>query len=98
MFEEKKHKAKPAPIKRNNNYRQVSVAVLVSCYTASAAIAVIAVSEALRRFAEADSRGGAFYAILAVLGALFSVFITVMNNRNKKLIAQGRTEKGKKSM
>ncbi len=94
MFEEKKKKAaKPGPLERNKEYKQVSSTVLFSCYIASAAILVIAVSEAIKSFGASDTRTGAFYIALAVLGAAFSVFITLMNNRNKKLIAQGKTQK-----
>ena len=94
MFDrEKKSPSKPGPLKRGGTYKQISGNVLISCYVASAAIAVIAVSEALKCFG-ADSKGeGYFYVILAVLGVLFSVFITLMNNRNKKLIKQGKFKK-----
>lgn len=100
MFEENKQTAKsskkPAPLKRNREYRQVSSTVVVSCYVASAAIVFIAVSEALKAFGANDARMGGFYTVLAVLGALFSVFITIMNNRNKKLLERNKNQKGKK--
>ena len=97
MFDEKKKRpAKLGPLERNKEYKQVSSTVLFSCYVASAAIIVIAVSEAIKSFGASDSSAGAFYIALAVLGAAFSVFITLMNNRNKKLIAQGKTQKTRK--
>ncbi|MEA4894288.1 MAG: hypothetical protein VB064_03400 [Oscillospiraceae bacterium] len=96
MFEgEKKRPAKPGPLKRNRQILQISGTVLISCYVASAAIVVIAVSEALRRFGSAESGSGAFYVALAVLGLLFSVFITVMNNRNKRLLSEKKGDKAK---
>ena len=99
MFEgDKKRTAKPAPLKKNQKPKMISDTVLVSCYVASLAIAVIAVTEALKCFGGTDTKTGAFYVILAVLGVLFSVFITVMNNRNKKLLAQNKPAKIKKNM
>ena len=96
MFErEKKRPAKPGPLKRGGTYKQISGNVLISCYVASAAIVVIAVSEAVRCFGSGSTSEGTFYVILAVLGVLFSVFITVMNSRNKKHIKQGKFKKGK---
>lgn len=92
MFEErKKQKAKPGPLDRNRDYRQVSGAVLASCYVASAAIAAISVSEAVKCFDAGKTGNGTFYIILAAVGVLFSVFITVLNRRNRKLIAQGKS-------
>ena len=96
MFEgEKKRPAKPSPLQRNKQIKQVSGTVLMSCYVASAAIIVIAVSEALKAFNSADIKTGAFYVALAVLGLLFSGFITIMNNRNKKLLNQQKSIKAK---
>jgi len=96
MFDsEKKRPAKPGPLKRGGTYKQISGSVLISCYVASAAIVVIAVSEAVRCFGSGSTNEGTFYVILAVLGVLFSIFITVMNSRNKKLIKQGKFKKGK---
>ena len=89
-------KAKQGPLKRNREYREVSTTVQFSCYVASAAILAISVSEAVKRFGASDTRGGAFYVALGVLGVLFSVFITVLNNRNKKLLAQNKNAKIKK--
>ena len=96
MFEgDKKRPAKPGPLKRNTQIKLVSSNILISCYVASAAIVVIAVSEAVKAFNSANTKTGAFYVALGVLGLLFSVFITVMNNRNKKLLAQQKTIKAK---
>lgn len=89
MFDnDRKRKSKTVPPRRKRSVRQVSGSVLFSCYIASAAIFIIAVSEAVRCFGEDKSGSGKLYIILAVLGLLFSVFITIMNNRNKKLLAQ----------
>ena len=96
MFEgDKKRPAKPGPLKRNTQIKLISGNILISCYVASAAIIVIAVSEAVKAFNTADSKTGTFYVALAVLGLLFSVFITVMNNRNKRLLAQQKSIKAK---
>ena len=96
MFEgEKKRPAKPNALQRNKQIKQVSGTVLMSCYVASAAIIVIAVSEAVKAFNSADTKTGAFYVALAVLGLLFSGFITIMNNRNKKLLNQQKSIKAK---
>ncbi|PKM72281.1 MAG: hypothetical protein CVU91_09785 [Firmicutes bacterium HGW-Firmicutes-16] len=94
MFEgEKKHPVKPGPLQRNKEVKQVSGTVLTSCYIASAAIIIISVSEAVKSFGSNDSRTGVFYVALAVLGLLFSGFITIMNNRNKKLLDQQKSIK-----
>ncbi len=96
MFEgEKKRPAKPGPLQRNKQIKQVSGTVLTSCYIASAAIVVIAVSEATKSFGANDAKTGVFYIALAVLGLLFSGFITIMNNRNKKLLNQLKSIKSK---
>ena len=98
MFDgEKKRSAKPGPIKRNKEYKQVSGTVLISCYIASAAIIVIAVSEAVKCYNVSDTKTGIFYVILAVLGTAFSVFITVMNSRNKRIIEQNKKLRSKKT-
>ena len=97
MFEgEKKRNPKPGPLQRNRTYREISPTVLVSCYVASAANIALSVSEALRCFSETDSGNGTFYVVLAVLGLFFSVFITIMNNRNKRILAQQKNLKKKK--
>ena len=94
MFEgNKKRPAKPGPLKRNAQIKLVSGNILISCYVASAAIIVITVSEAVKAFNTADSKTGTFYVVLAVLGLLFSGFITVMNNRNKKILNQQKNIK-----
>ena len=91
MFDSEKRPAAKAALQKpkKKEYRQISAGALSSCYVASAAIAVIAGREAVLRFGS-DPVGGTFYIILAVLGVLFSVFITVTNNRNKKYIRQGK--------
>lgn len=97
MFEEKKKRPeKPGPLERNKEYKQVSGTVLVSCYIASVAIVAIAVSEAIKSYGASDTTTGVFYIALAALGVVFSAFITIMNNRNKKLIAKGKTQKTKR--
>ncbi len=94
MFEEnKKRPAKPGPLKRSGTYKQVSGSVIGSCYVASAAIVVIAVSEAVKCFNSENTTGGAFYVALAMLGVLFSVFIVLVNSRNKKRLAQKNNKK-----
>jgi len=97
MFDgENKRPAKPGPLKRSGTYKQVSANVIFSCYIVSAAIAVIAVSEAAKSFGSSDTTGGVFYVALAVLGLAFSVFITVVNNRNKKRLSQQQRNNKKK--
>lgn len=66
----------------------VSETVVFSCYLASAAILVIAIIEAVKQFQQGSVWGGAVYIILAVAGVLFSVFITLWNRRNKKLLKE----------
>ena len=66
----------------------VSDTVVFSCYLASAAILVIAVNEAVKQFQQASVWGGVVYIILAIAGVLFSVFITLWNRRNKKLLKE----------
>ena len=96
MFDEdRKPKTKPAVLKRSGPVRQLPGSVLFSCYLASLAIIIIAGLEALKRFHGTVSGSGTFYVVLAVLGLLFSVFITIMNNRNKRLLAE-KKKKGKK--
>ncbi len=64
----------------------VSDTVVFSCYIASAAILVIAIIEAVKQFQQANIWGGIIYIVLAIAGVLFSVFITLWNRRNKKLL------------
>jgi type VI protein secretion system component VasK len=66
----------------------VSGTVVFSCYIASVAILVIAVIEAVKRFQLGDLWGGIIYVALAIAGVLFSVFITLWNRRNKKLLKE----------
>ena len=64
----------------------VSETVVFSCYLASTAILVIAIIEAVKQFQQASIWGGIVYIVLAIAGVLFSVFITLWNRRNKKLL------------
>ena len=66
----------------------VSETVVFSCYLASAAILVIAIIEAVKQFQQGSVWGGVVYIILAVAGVLFSIFITLWNRRNKKLLKE----------
>ena len=66
----------------------VSDTVVFSCYIASVAILVIAIIEAVKRFQLGDLWGGIIYVALAIAGVLFSVFITLWNRRNKKLLKE----------
>lgn len=61
----------------------ISKMQLLSCYAASALIVVLCVVEALKP--ETQTSGNpAMYYFLAVLGVVFSVFITVRNNSAEK--------------
>lgn len=66
----------------------VSDTVVFSCYIASAVILVIAIIEAVKRFQLGNLLGGIIYVALAIAGVLFSVFITLWNRRNKKLLKE----------
>lgn len=66
----------------------VSDTVVFSCYIASVAILVIAILEAVKRFQQGSLWGGIVYIVLAITGVLFSVFITLWNRRNKKLLKE----------
>lgn len=66
----------------------VSDTVVFSCYIASLAILVIAVIEAYKQFQLGNLWGGIIYVALAITGILFSIFITLWNRRNKKLLKQ----------
>ncbi len=66
----------------------VSDTVVFSCYIASAAILAIAIIEAIKQFQQSNIWGGIIYIILAIAGVLFSVFITLWNRRNKKLLKE----------
>ena len=66
----------------------VSDTVVFSCYIASAVILVIAIIEAVKRFQLGNLWGGMIYVALAIAGVLFSVFITLWNRRNKKLLKE----------
>ncbi len=70
----------------------VSEMVVFSCYIASVAILVIAVIEAVKRFQLGNLWGGLIYIALAIVGILFSVFITLWNRRNKKLLKEKKKE------
>ena len=66
----------------------VSETVVFSCYIASVAILVIAILEAVKRFQQGSLWGGIVYTALAIVGVLFSVFITLWNRRNKKILKE----------
>lgn len=66
----------------------VSDTVVYSCYIASLAILVIAVIEAYKQFQLDNLWGGIIYIALAIVGILFSIFITLWNRRNKKLLKE----------
>lgn len=66
----------------------ISDTVVYSCYIASLAILVIAIIEAVKQFQQANLWGGVIYIALALVGVLFSVFITLWNRRNKKLLRE----------
>lgn len=68
--------------------RTVSDTVVLSCYIASLVILVVAVIEAYKQFQLGNLWVGIMYIALAIAGVLFSVFITLWNRRNKKLLKQ----------
>jgi hypothetical protein len=68
----------------------VSDLVLGSCYIASLAIAILASLEAFKQFQQDKVWGGVVYVYLAVAGVFFSVFITLWNRRNKKLLRDNK--------
>lgn len=63
----------------------VSDTAVFSSYLASAAILAIAIIEAENQFQQGSVWVGLIYIILALIGVLFSVIITLWNQRNKKL-------------
>lgn len=65
----------------------ISRTQLLSCYVASALIAVLCVWEALKPETQASGDPVMYY-VLAVLGVAYSVFITIRNHNAKKK-AQG---------
>lgn len=66
----------------------VSETVVFSCYIASVAILVIAIIEAVKQFQQGNLWGGIVYTALAIVGVLFSVFITLWNRRNRKILKE----------
>ena len=56
--------------------------------TAPPAPQKIGALEAVKQFQQASVWGGVIYIILAIAGVLFSVFITLWNRRNKKLLKE----------
>lgn len=76
--------------KGSNEVRTVSDPVVFSCYIASAVILVLAIIEAVKEFQQGKIWGGVIYILLAIAGVLFSVFITIWNKRNKKLLREGK--------
>lgn len=65
----------------------ISKVQLISCYVASALIAVLCIWEALKPETQASGDSVMYY-VLAVLGVAYSIFITVRNSNAKKK-AQG---------
>lgn len=61
----------------------ISKVQLISCYAASALIAVLCVMEALKPETQSSGNPSMYY-FLAVLGVGFSVYITIRNNGAKK--------------
>lgn len=76
--------------KGSKEVRTVSDPVVFSCYFASAVILVLAIIEAVKEFQQGRIWGGVIYILLAIAGVLFSVFITIWNKRNKKLLREGK--------
>jgi hypothetical protein len=68
----------------------VSDLVLGSCYIASLVIVILASLEAFKQLQQGKQWGGVVYVSLAVAGVLFSVFITLWNRRNKKLLRDNK--------
>lgn len=61
----------------------ISKVQLYSCYGASALIVILCLVEALKPETQASGNPGLYY-FLAVLGIVFSVYITIRNNGAKK--------------
>ena len=75
---------------KNKKGNTISKMQLYSCYAASALIVVLCVMEALKPETQA-SGSPAMYYFLAVLGVVFSVFITVRNKgAEKKSVPTGK--------
>ena len=64
---------------KNKKGNTISKMQLYSCYAASALIVVLCVVEALKPETQAAGNPAMYY-FLAVLGVVFSIFITVRNN------------------
>ncbi|MGE4277352.1 MAG: hypothetical protein AB7E30_09310 [Lawsonibacter sp.] len=99
MFDgEKKRPVRPEPLKRGGTPNLISGRIVASCYVTSAGIVVIAGVEAARSFGAGNDSAGSLYVTIAGLGVLFSIFITWMNHRNRRLLGQnGQTKKQKRA-
>ena len=64
----------------------VSDTILGSCYIASVAIVILAGLEAAKQLQKGSLWSGVIYIALALAGILFSVFNTLWNRRNKKIL------------
>ena len=79
-------KQKQNPMERQKNKKgdgTISKVQLLSCYAASAIIAVLCIWEALKPETQASGDPIMYY-VLAVLGVAYSVLITVRNNNAKQ--------------
>lgn len=78
--------AKKRPIEnphKKKNDGTISGGRLLSCYVASALIVLLCVMEALKPETQEAGDVG-LYVLLAVLGVLFSVFITIRSRKNQR--------------
>lgn len=64
----------------------VSDTILGSCYIASLVIVILAGLEAIKQLQKGNLWSGVVYIALALAGILFSVFIALWNQHNKKLL------------
>jgi len=77
---------KQSLMEREKNRRgsgTISKLQLYSCYGASVLIVILCIVEALKPETQASGNPAMYY-LLAVLGVVFSVIITVRNNKAKK--------------
>lgn len=89
-------KTKQSIMEREKNKKgdgTISNVQLWSCYIVSAIIVVLCVVEALKPETQAAGDAPLYYG-LAILGAAYSVFITIRNNSAKKKKSEG--PKGKR--
>lgn len=61
----------------------ISGGVLLSCYIASALIVLLCAMEAMKPETQAEGNV-ALYVVLAVIGVLFSVYITLRSRKNQR--------------